>query len=102
MSLITKSIIIKTPSENAYNLWADFENFPQFMDDIKSVRRTGPKTSHWVMKGPFGKDLEWNAQTTDLQPCKRIAWNSIDGDIKTSGAVTFDALDMERTQITVI
>jgi uncharacterized membrane protein len=100
--MITKSIIIKAPVSRTYELWANFDNFPNFMSNIKSVVKTGDKTSHWVMEGPLGKDLEWDAQTTDIQQNKRIAWNSIRGDIKTSGAVTFSELAHEETQVTVM
>jgi uncharacterized membrane protein len=101
--IVTKSIIIKGPVNRIYNLWTDFERFPNFMHNIKSVRKTGDRTSHWVMEGPFGKDLEWDAQTTAMEENKRIAWNSIDGDIKTSGEVTFNPRDDKgETQATVM
>jgi len=73
------------------------------MTYIKSITKTGARTSHWVMEGPLGKDLEWDADTTTLEPNKRIAWNSRDGgDIKTSGQVTFNELSQGQTEITVM
>jgi hypothetical protein len=51
----------------------------------------------------LGKKLEWDAETTTLEPSKRIAWNSRDGgDIKTSGQVTFNALSQGETEITIL
>jgi uncharacterized membrane protein len=98
----TKEIIVKAPVAEAYNAWANFENFPRFMKYIKSVRKTGDRTSHWVMDGPLGKEIEWDADTTTLEPNKRIAWNSRDnGDITTSGQVTFKELGQGETHITV-
>jgi uncharacterized membrane protein len=99
---ITKNIIVKAPIDDVYALWADFQNFPRFMTYIKAITKTGDRTSHWVMEGPLGKDLEWDAETTTLEPNKRIAWNSRDGgDVKTSGQVTFNALAEGQTEITV-
>jgi len=98
---IIKSIIVKGSIGDIYALWENFENFSSFMKDIKSVRKTGEKKSHWIMKGPLGKDLEWDAQTTELQPNTRIAWNSISGDITTSGQVTFTDLDRNGVQVNV-
>jgi len=73
------------------------------MTYIKALTKTGDRTSHWVMKGPLGKDLEWDAETTTLEPNKRIAWNSRDGgDIKTTGQVTFNKLAQNQTEITVV
>jgi len=100
---VTKDIIVKANIDDVYAIWADFEQFPRFMTYIKSITKTGARTSHWVMEGPLGKDLEWDAETTTLEPNKRIAWNSRDGgDIKTSGQVTFNALAQGQTEITIM
>jgi len=99
---VTKNIIVKSSVDDVYAIWADFEQFPRFMTYIKSITKTGDRTSHWVMEGPLGKDLAWDAETTKLDPNQRIAWNSRDGgDIKTSGQVTFHALPQGQTDITV-
>jgi uncharacterized membrane protein len=99
---VTKSIIVKADAAEVFNIWANFENFPHFMKYIKSIQKTGDRTSHWVMEGPLGKDLEWDAETTKLETNKRIGWNSRDGgDIKTSGQVTFNQLPQGQTEITV-
>jgi uncharacterized membrane protein len=98
----TKDIIVKANIDDVYAIWADFENFPRFMTYIKAITKTSDRTSHWVMEGPLGKDLEWDAEMTTLEPNKRIAWNSRDGgDIKTSGQVTFNELAQRQTEITV-
>ena len=99
----TKSIIVGCPVGDAYEAWANFENFPHFMKHVKSVTRTGDKLSHWVVEGPLGKSVEWDAETTRLEKNKRIAWNSKEGsDIKTSGQVTFNDLGQDQTEVTVI
>jgi len=100
---VTRDIIVKARVSDVYELWANFENFPHFMKYISSITKTGDRTSHWVMDGPLGKQLEWDAETTMLEPNKRIAWNSRDGgDIKTSGQVTFNSLANDQTEITVL
>jgi uncharacterized membrane protein len=99
---ITKNIIIKGNASEVFQLWANFENFPHFMKNIKSVKKVSEKVSHWVMEGPLGKDLEWDAQITDFTENKRIAWNSINGDIKTSGQVTFNGINSDETEVTVM
>jgi uncharacterized membrane protein len=100
---VTRDIIVKANVGEVYDLWANFENFPHFMKYISSITKTGERTSHWIMEGPLGKKLEWDAETTTLEPNKRIAWNSRDGgDIKTSGQVTFNALPQDQTEITIM
>ena len=98
----TKSIIVGAPAEDVFAAWADFESFPRFMEHVKSIRRTGEKTTHWVAKGPLGQDVEWDAETTRLEPNKRIAWRSTDASVvKTSGQVTFNELSPRETEVTV-
>jgi uncharacterized membrane protein len=99
---ITKSIIIKADVEDLFNSWANFENFPRFMENIKSVTKTDERMSHWVMQGPLGAPIEWDAETTRLEPHDRIAWNSKDNSaVKTSGQVIFKELGPIETEITV-
>lgn len=98
----TKSIIVKAKVDDVYRIWANFENFPHFMNNIKSVTKTGDRLSHWVMQGPMGKEIEWDAETTRIDENARIAWNSRDGgDIKTSGQVTFKELPQGETEVTI-
>jgi uncharacterized membrane protein len=99
---VTRTIIVKAGVSEVYDIWANFENFPLFMKYIMSVHKTGDGLSHWVMEGPLGKKIEWDAETTRMEPNKRIAWNSRDqGDITTSGQVTFKELPQDETEIAV-
>jgi uncharacterized membrane protein len=100
---VTRSIIVGVDAATAFALWARFENFPAFMSHVRSVTRTGEDTSHWVAEGPMGKDVDWEARTTRVEPNKRIAWNSSpDSQVRTSGQVTFNELDPHQTEITVM
>ena len=100
---ISKSILVKARAEDAYNLWADFSHFPNFMDHVKSVTMTGPTSSHWVVEGPAGSHIDWNAELTRSEPHSRLAWNTKDnkGFIVTSGQVTFNPIPDGQTEITV-
>jgi uncharacterized membrane protein len=98
----TKSIIVGVPVADVFAAWADFENFPRFMEHVKSITRTGDKTTRWVAEGPLGQDVEWEAETTRLEPYKRIAWRSTeDSPVQTSGQVTFNDLSPQETEVTV-
>lgn len=100
--MTVKSILVKAPLAKVYATWADFENFPHFMQHIKSVTKTGERNSHWSMEGPLHTRLEWDAETTRLEENKRIAWSSTSGDLKTSGQVTFNALPDGHVEVTVV
>lgn len=100
---ISQSITVGVPVDQAYAIWSDFTQFPQFMNHVKSVERISDEMSHWVVRGPAGVDLEWTAVLTVADPGKRIAWNTknLDGDLTTSGQVTFNQLSPQETEVTV-
>ena len=100
---ITKTVIVKADVKEAYQVWENFENFPLFMKNVKSVEKTGPNTSHWEVRGPAGITVDWNAETTRKEENKRIGWNTKDakGDLTTSGQVTFNDLPQGETEVTV-
>ena len=103
MPIAENTVIVSAPVSEVYERWTHFDRFNEFMDNIKSVEMTSPKTSHWVVKGPLGTSVKFDADTTMMEPNKRIAWNSRDGgDIKTSGQVSFNELGTNQTEVHVI
>jgi uncharacterized membrane protein len=99
---ITQTIVVKGNTSDIFNVWANFENFPKFMKHIKSVTKTDEGRSHWVMQGPLGVKVDWDARITRLDPDRLIAWDSLDSDLKTSGQVSFNPLNDGETEISVI
>lgn len=101
---VTRTVIVKGDPHTIYNLWSDFENFPYFMDYVKSVEKVDERSSEWVVEGPLGSSVNWKAEMTRDEPGKRIGWNSKDheGTITTSGQVTFADLDTDQTEVTVV
>jgi len=83
------SIEIDAPVETVYSYWETLENLPNFMANVEEVTLTGPDTTRWRVKGPFGRMLEWEAQTTQKEQNSTIAWNSTQGEVDTSGQVRF-------------
>jgi uncharacterized membrane protein len=53
------------------------------------------------MEGPLDTRLEWTTKTTRMETNKRIAWKTTEGDLKTSGQVTFTDLPQGQAEITV-
>jgi uncharacterized membrane protein len=98
---VTGSIVIDRSADDVYRLWTEYDSFPRFMKHIRSVIRTGPGTSHWAMKGPLGRDIEWDARVMRAEPGRLIAWESIRGDIQSDGQVNFRPIDADHTEVTV-
>ncbi len=95
------NIEVQAPVQTVYEYWRNLENLPNFMSNIEEVRSTGPDTTHWVVKGPLGARLEFDARTTQDEPNSAIGWNTVDGDVQTSGQVRFQELGPEQTRIDV-
>jgi uncharacterized membrane protein len=95
------SIEIEAPVETVYGYWETLENLPNFMANVEEVRPTGPDTTHWRVKGPFGRTLEWDAQTTQREENNAIGWNTTEGEVGTSGQVRFREVGQNRTRVEV-
>jgi uncharacterized membrane protein len=97
------AITINRPREEVYRYWRDFENLPNFMEHLESVRTTGEGTSHWKVKGPAKKAVEWDARIAEDRPGELIAWNSAEGaTVPNSGSVRFtDAPGGRGTEVRV-
>ncbi|MFJ9732662.1 SRPBCC family protein [Streptomyces sp. NPDC101171] len=103
MELTATTTVTRSPDE-VYALWKDLKRLPDFMAHLDEVRVTGPRTSHWRAGAPFGKTVEWDAETTQDDPGRLIAWRSVEGaDIDNSGEVRFVPAPGDRgTEIRVL
>ena len=102
MQRVEKSIRVNAPVAQVYGYWRNFENFPSFMKNVESVRTSqGGTRSHWKLKGPFGKTVEYDAELTKDEPNRLIGWNSTGGDFETTGTVTFTPID-NHTDVHVV
>jgi uncharacterized membrane protein len=82
-----------------YEQWTRFAEFPRFMEGVESVRQIDDRHFHWVAE-VAGKQHEWDAEITDQEPDRRVAWRAVDGKYN-SGEVTFELLGPERTRVNV-
>lgn len=96
---VNESIEVAAPMPDVFRYWSNFENFPNFMQNVEEVRMTGEDTSHWKVKGPFGKSVEFDARTTEMDPERGIGWNTEEGEVMTSGEVRFEEVATDRTRV---
>ncbi len=98
---VESSVVVEAPVSRVYDYWRSLENLPNFMTNVEEVRSTGPSTTHWRIKGPLGAKMEFDAQTTQEEENSALAWNSVSGNVETSGQVRFQELGSERTRVEV-
>ena len=98
---VHESIEVQAPLEDVFSYWSNFENFSNFMQNVEEVRMTGQDTSHWKVKGPLGKSVEFDARTTEMDPSRGIGWNTVEGEVMTSGEARFEGVSPGRTRIDV-
>ena len=103
MQRVEKSIRVSAPVEQVYQYWRNFTNFPNFMENVEEVRPLAgnDRLSHWKIKGPLGKTVEFDSELVRDEPNKMIGWNSTGGEMGTSGAVTF-AETGDNTEVHVV
>lgn len=99
MAHLEESIEVDVPVRTAYNQWTQFEEFPKFMEGVKSVRQISDNLLTWNAE-IGGKDVEWNAVITQQEPDARIGWRSTSG-APNAGSVSFVPIAPNKTMVTL-
>ena len=99
---VEHAITIHRSPEDLYRFWRNIENLPTFMQNLESVRTLNDGRSHWVVKAPAGKTVEWDAEIHNDIENELIAWRSLKGaDINHAGSVRFRELADNLTEVKV-
>lgn len=86
----TKAVTINRPREEVYAAWRDFEKLGRILENIERIDVLDDRRSHWVARGPGEERVEWDAEITEDEPGRRIAWRSIEGaDVANTGVLEF-------------
>jgi uncharacterized membrane protein len=97
VATIEQSIEVQVPVRTAYNQWTQFEEFPQFMEGVESVKQLDDTHLHWVA-AIGGVEREWDAEITEQHPDERVAWRATSG-AENAGVVTFHRIAPETTKV---
>ena len=99
---VERSIVIEAPVERLYEFWNDMENFPRFMSHVREVRRVGPDRTRWIVAGPGGAPIEWEAVVTQRAPNDSISWSTVEGAlVEHRGTVRFRPAGPNATRVEV-
>ena len=100
MPKIEDTIEVQVPVQQAYNQWTQFEDFPKFMDGIQSVQQLDDTHVEWVAE-IRGESRQWTTEITEQRPDEKVAWKTIEGEVKNDGVVTFEPLGDAQTRVKV-
>ncbi|SDA15413.1 SRPBCC family protein [Sphingomonas sp. NFR15] len=100
-SLVARAVTINRPVAELYAYWRDFRNLASFMDNVVAVAPIDDRRSHWTVKAPGGRTVEWTAIVTEERENELIAWASEDGaDVPNSGRIDFRDAGARGTVVT--
>jgi uncharacterized membrane protein len=87
---IQKTLFVEAPLERVFAFWSHYDNFPLFMSNVREVNDLGGDRSRWVVHGPGGVPIEWNAVLTARDENRLLAWRSEPGSmLENAGAIRF-------------
>jgi uncharacterized membrane protein len=99
--VVQKTINVDAPVEEVFAFWTDYQNFPRFMHNVREVEMRD-EVSHWVVAGPAGVPVQWNAKLVEVEPNRLLGWRSTFGSaVKHEGCVRFEANGAGGTRVTV-
>jgi uncharacterized membrane protein len=100
---VDQAITVYRPRAEVYRFWRNLENLAGFMRHLQSVTRIDDRRSHWVVKAPAGRTVEWDAEIHNEIENELIAWRSLPGaKVDVAGSVLFvDAPGDRGTEVRV-
>jgi uncharacterized membrane protein len=88
---IHKTIHIDAPVEEVFETLSRCETFPAIMRNVRRVSRHPDGRSHWVVDGPAGVAIEWDAETTVHRPNEMLAWRTVrNAAVEHAGIIRFE------------
>jgi len=102
-TIIGRAVTINRPVGELFSYWRDLTNLAIFMENVERIDLIDDKQSHWVVKAPGGKTVEWDAVITEEEPNRFMAWTSAPGaDVANSGRVEFTDAGARGTVVSVV
>ncbi|MBN2970913.1 SRPBCC family protein [Roseomonas aeriglobus] len=100
-SVSATAVTIGRPAAELYDYFRDFAKLPTFMENLVRVDVLDQQRSHWVVKAPGGRTVEWDSVVTAEEPGRAISWESEPGaDVANSGTVEFTDAGARGTVVT--
>jgi Predicted integral membrane protein len=101
--MVQKTVIVHAPIHKVFDLWSQFENYPRFMRHVRDIDvEVGGRKTAWIVDGPAGTTVNFEAETIELEPDRVIAWRTLPAQpIEHEGRIRFEEVDDGTTRVTV-
>jgi uncharacterized membrane protein len=100
---LQKTLTVHAPVEDVFALWSHYEEFPRLLPHVREVRRSTAEQSHWVVTGPLGFPVWWDALVSRIVPNEVIAWNTLPGSqVSHRGSVRFEVSSPGSTRLDIL
>lgn len=99
---VDERITIARRPEEVFEFWRDLANLPRFLSHLERIDVIDGRRSHWVVQGPAGMHVEWDAELINEIRPDLLAWRSLPGaDVASAGTVQFRPLGPTETELRV-
>jgi len=87
---VERSITIEKPANELNRFWREPQNLSKIMGDFVEVTKVSNDRAHCRIRGPFGRNVEWDTQIVEDRPGEVLRWKSISGTrVPNEGSVRF-------------
>ena len=94
------TLVVERPVAEVFEFCRDFANFPEIVDVLLSVEDFQDGRSHWAVRSPTGRAIEWDAIVTKYVPNSVIAWESVPASaVQATGLMRFSPLSSQETRL---
>ena len=91
---VHKTIIVNAPVDQVFQVLSVYENYPQFMRNVRSVQLQPDGRTHWCVAGPAGILVEWESVTTEFEMNQLLAWRTAaSAPIQHAGVMRFEPVN---------
>jgi uncharacterized membrane protein len=97
MAVVTESVDVAVPIRTAYDHWNQVEDFPEFLEEVREVRKVADRLMRWtVTVGTVTREVD--IVIAEQTPDERICW-AVNGKAPRAATVTFHRLDPDHTRV---
>lgn len=97
MATTQQSIEIKVPASTAYSQLTQFEDYPQFMQEVEAVQQIDDTHLHWTTM-TSNRPVEWDAEITEQKADRCIAWHNTSGPLN-AGKVEVQSVGTDTSRV---